>query len=217
MQTVIRANPDERLRAVIERVRKRCGISDRYTGFSGDQSVEEGGARWRLRWWNENGAFSVTCGDDGYPSQLSRSESRLREYEPYFAPCVPGDDLESLRDAAQAFLNNALRENEDYRLKIPEKQLNLNPGGGVYLEGRLLGEGLRTDIRCTLELDRKETTVRSFWRSDGWQRLIEADELLKGAVRPTLQYVSDGESRAELRYAPEDAGHYWRFPERCTT
>ena len=49
-QTLSRANLDERLRTVTELAKERCGISDRYTDFSGDQSVEGGEIRWYLRW-----------------------------------------------------------------------------------------------------------------------------------------------------------------------
>ena len=220
-QTVSRANLDERLRTVTELVKERCDISDRYTDFSGDQSVEGGEIRWYLRWWDESGTASVFCDDDGYPYQFSCYENELWEYDPYFSPRVPNNDMKGFRDAAQAFLKNALRENEDCRIELPEKRLNLNPGERVYLRGTLLRDGLRTDIHCTLEIDPKTMAVSSFWRSDSWQRLTGTDrpeaviideeganELLKGAVRLTLQYVPDGENRAELRYVPEDAGRW---------
>lgn len=219
-QTPSRANLDERLRTVTELAKERCGISDRYTDFSGDQSVEGGKVRWHLHWWDESGTASVSCDDEGYPYQFSCHENKLWEYEPYFAPRVP-NNAKSLRDAAQAFLKNALRENEDCRIEFPEKRLNLNPGESVYLSGALLRDGRRTDIRCTLEIDPKTMAVRSFWRSDDWLRLAgtdrpeavvidekQADEQLKGVVRLTLQYVPDGENRAELRYVPEDAGRW---------
>ena len=219
-QTLSRANLDERLRTVTELAKERCGISDRYTDFSGDQSVEGGKVRWHLHWWDESGTASVSCDDEGYPYQFSCHENKLWEYEPYFAPRVP-NNAKSLRDAAQAFLKNALRENEDCRIEFPEKRLNLNPGESVYLSGALLRDGRRTDIRCTLEIDPKTMAVRSFWRSDDWLRLAgtdrpeavvidekQADEQLKGVVRLTLQYVPDGENRAELRYVPEDAGRW---------
>ena len=219
-QTLSRANLDERLRTVTELAKERCGISDRYTDFSGDQSVEGGEIRWYLRWWDESGTASVSCDDEGYPYQFSCHENELWEYEPYFAPRVP-NNTKSLRDAVQAFLKNALRENEDCQIEFPEKRLNLNPGESVYLRGALLRDGLRTDIRCTLEIDPKTMAVRSFWRSDDWLRLTgtdrpeavvidekQADEQLKDVVRLTLQYVPDGENRAELRYVPEDAGRW---------
>ena len=195
-QTLSRANLDERLRTVTELAKERCGISDRYTDFSGDQSVEGGEIRWYLRWWDESGTASVSCDDEGYPYQFSCHENELWEYEPYFAPRVP-NNTKSLRDAAQAFLKNALRENEDCQIEFPEKRLNLNPGESVYLRGALLRDGLRTDIRCTLEIDPKTMAVRSFWRSDDWLRLTGTDrpeavvvddeganELLKGARPP---------------------------------
>lgn len=219
-QTPSRANLDERLRTVTELAKERCGISDRYTDFSGDQSVEGGKVRWHLHWWDESGTASVSCDDEGYPYQFSCHENKLWEYEPYFAPRVP-NNAKSLRDAAQAFLKNALRENEDCRIEFPEKRLNLNPGESVYLRGALLRDGRRTDIRCTLEIDPKAMAVRSFWRSDDWLRLAgtdrpeavvidekQADEQLKSVVRLTLQYVPDGENRAELRYVPENAGRW---------
>ena len=221
IQTAIRANLDERLRAVTELAKERCGVSDRYTDFRGNQETEYGRVRWRLRWWDEKGSVSVTCDEAGYPYQFSCYENEGWEYEPYFAPRVPDDGMESCRDTAQSFLEKVLRENEKYRLELPEKRLSLNPDETIYLHGILLRDGLRTDIDCTLELDPKGLTVRSFWRGDDWQRLTEAErleavtideaeanELLRGAVRLTLQYVPDGESRAELRYVPEDAGRW---------
>ncbi len=216
-----RSGLDEQLRAVTERAKERCGVSERYTDFRGNQEIEEGRVRWCLRWWDENSSVSVTCDDDGYPYQYSCYDNEEWEYEPYFAPRVPDDDLESCRDTAQRFLTSALRENEECRFDLPEKRLCLNPDETVYLHGILLRDGLRTDIDCALEVDPKGRAVRSFWRSDDWQHLTgtdrletvgmeeeEASELLKDAVRLTLQYVSGGDNRAELRYVPQDAGRW---------
>ena len=135
-QTLSRANLDERLRTVTELAKERCGISDRYTDFSGDQSVDGGKVRWHLHWWDESGTASVSCDDEGYPYQFSCHENRLWEYEPYFAPRVP-NNAKSLRDAAQAFLKNALRENEDCRIEeFEEKPMVSNSNivsTGIYV------------------------------------------------------------------------------------
>ena len=188
IQTAIRANLDERLRAVTELAKERCGVSDRYTDFRGNQETEYGRVRWRLRWWDENGSVNITCDEAGYPYQFSCYENEGWEYEPYSrAPGSRRRHGKLPRYRANVFWKNVLRENEKYRLELPEKRLSLNPGRNhLSAVECLLRDGLRTDIRLyagdSIRRDNDGAILLA------WRRLAAADRSgAPGSRRPSMK------------------------------
>lgn len=103
---------DERLRAVTALVKERCGVSDRYTGFSGD-SVSSGGKElWYLNWTADDGSgVSTTSDENGWLYNYSvYGGADAGNYDPYYAPSVPKYDAAGCTAAAEAFLKNVLPE-----------------------------------------------------------------------------------------------------------
>lgn len=212
---------DARLRAVTALAKQRCGVSDRYTSFSGDSAVNGSRTYWYLNWSDDAGSVSITCDENGYPFNYYLDENSASSYDPYYAPHVPQYDLDECRAAAESFLQNALRENEGFRLETGDKQLTVHDSGRVYLSGTLTYYGLDTDTTFSVQVAPETMQVVSFWRNDQWYAIAgtddagaelidaqSAEDTLKGTIHMELEYVLDGENTAVLRYVPKADGEY---------
>lgn len=212
---------DAQLRAVTALAKQRCGVSDRYTSFSGDSYVNGNGTYWYLQWSDGAGSVSITCDENGYPFNYYLDENSASSYDPYYAPHVPQYDLDKCRAAAETFLQAALRENESFRLEAGDKQLTVHDSGWVYLTGDILYYGLDTDTTFTIQIVPETMQVISFSRDDQWYTVANrddagaevidaqsAEDTLKGTIRMELEYVLDGENSAVLRYVPKADGEY---------
>ena len=212
---------DARLRAVTALAKQRCGVSDRYTSFSGDSAVNGSRTYWYLNWSDEAGSVSITCDENGYPFNYYLTENDANLYDPYYAPHVPQYDLDACSAAAEKFLQSALRENEGFRLETGDKQLTVHDSGRVYLSGTVTYYGLDTDTSFNIQVASETMQVVSFWRDDQWYTIAQTDDAgaelvdaqsaedtLKGTIHMELEYVLDTENSAVLRYVPKADGEY---------
>lgn len=213
---------DERLRAVTALVKERCGVSDRYTGFSGD-SVSSGGKElWYLNWTADDGSgVSTTSDENGWLYNYSvYGGADAGNYDPYYAPSVPKYDAAGCTAAAEAFLKNVLPETEGFRLDETVKTLVVHGANYAAFSGVITRGGLDTDTTFSVQIDTETMQVESFWRNDQWNYIARedaadaavldaqsAEKILEDAIRMELQYAVEGD-QATLRYVPESDGDY---------
>lgn len=212
---------DERLRAVTALVKERCGVSDRYTGFSGD-SVSSGGKElWYLNWTADDGSgVSATSDENGWLYNYSvYGGADARNYDPYYAPSVPKYEAASCTAAVEAFLKNVLPETEGFRLNEAVKTLVVHGAKQASFSGVITRGGLDTDTVFSVQIDTATMQVESFWRNDQWNCIAgedaaaavldaqSAEKILEDAIHMKLQYAVEGD-QATLRYMPESDGDY---------
>lgn len=207
---------DSELQRVTLAVKKTLSVSDAYTQFSGD--VNDMGALryWSLDWSDDAGAFiSVTATDVGKVMQYraggaEESGSRLGG----FAPVLHAADAAQALSAGEAFVARVLTAGETAKLS-GDKAPSLY-SGSYSLTGELALNGVPTSNVVRLQVDAASGQVSSFWRTDQYSAYVSAvpsavpavnasaaNQALSGAVKLTLQYVSDGkDTAAVLRYVP---------------
>jgi len=200
---------------VVIHVRKTLGIDDNFDDFTGDKFS----GLWHLDWTSEEGNVSVTCSPEGKIFSYYSYENNEPEPAPYdyaFKPSFPGAGDESIMKAADEFMTIVLDENEGWTFtEVQGGGLDRGDGESM-LNGRLMLEGMLTDITIDLSVDTDTLAVTSFYRSDNYNVYrndvvdaavnVGADEA-KAAIMDKFDmeiryYVSDYSDMARLVYMP---------------
>ena len=210
---------DARLAKVTAQVKKTLALdTESYETFRG--GLNEGLAPlWDLEWEGERRSLSVSALEDGTVVSLYRweydpSPGDVREAFPTFPESAGDAD----RDAAQAFLARVLRKGETAELK--EKEDGFSRSSGSAWSGTLTLNGLPSPLHWSIRVT--NGVVEHFDRDVPESAVVggvpspepsadaaKARKDLEGTLKLRLEYVLDkaGDSRAVLRYVPEQGAH----------
>ncbi len=205
------AGMDGLLAELVLQVKSTLAVDDDYTDLTND-FYDGVTPYWSLSWSDETRQLNVNVRQDGTILNVDRwtdSDKTDRFYG--FDPAFPALSYQEAEEQAAQWLAKLFPEPETARIDSVTTVLGAN--GNYRFDGVVEKNGLPSPTTFTLCID--GTGLTSFYRSDGYAGYVgelpapeaavdeaAAAEGLAGAVELELQYVSDGEGGASLRYVP---------------
>ena len=209
---------------VTQKVVDALDIGEDYDNFSGNRMEDY----WYLNWNGLNGYISVMCDGDGTIYSYDAYEDDLYAYKPKrtFNAHFPTYGVDALKEIADAFRARVITlEGCGWELATVKPTLYTGAYSQATVRGSLLLNDYPTDVSFTLSIDPMKGKVRSFYRSDSYQKYLETEEpdqtklgqadSLKAQMKQRLldaygmepvYYVVDGSEEARLVYRPTDSG-----------
>lgn len=215
---------DERLAAVTAQVKTTLGLdTDGYTEFYGDLDDNPLSPVWYLEWYGDGKSLSVSATEDGKVlSYYSYADSPVSSTN-QFAPTFPAGDRESAKQAALAFLDRVLAEDESAALD-EERGATIRLGATRYrFYGEILINGLSAGLSFSIAVNCEDNAVVSFYRDDLGGQIMgdvpspqarttaaQAADGLRTTLTMRLEYVlPENSTQAVLRYLPEGGDEFY--------
>lgn len=215
---------DERLTAVTARVKTTLDLdTEEYTEFYGNLDDDPLSPAWYLEWYGDGSSLSISATEEGKVLSYYRyGDSAVSSSGP-FAPSFPAYDRESAKQAALAFLDKVLSQEETAVLDNARGS-SVSLGATRYrFYGEILVNSLSAGLTFSIAVSCENGAVLSFYRDDLNGKIMggvpapeaqitaaQAAEQLRTTLAMRLEYVlSEDGTRAVLRYLPESGDEYY--------
>ncbi len=205
------AGLDAALAELVLQVKKTLAVDDDYTDLTNDY-YDGVTPYWSLCWSDGTRQLNVDVREDGTILNVDRWVDSDRTDRFYgFDPAFPALSRREAEEQAEDWLSKLLPEPETAR--VDSVTAVLGKSGNYRFAGVVEENGLPSPVTFTLCVD--GTGLTSFYRGDSYAGYVgelppaeaavdeaAAAEALAGAVELELQWVSDGDGGASLRYVP---------------
>ena len=213
---------DEALTQVTAKVKQTLDIADTYDTFYGELSGSGENTYWSLNWSGETaGSLMVEADESGkvmsyyrsFPGQTGESGT---------LPAFPATSRAQAQAIARDFLDKVLETGLEAAQFDPADSAPSTVSGQYRFSGTITLHGLTSPIGFSVTVQASDGAVLRFYRDDlyaGWTGGVPSSEpavgldaaaqALKGTLALRLEYVSDEEGRAVLRYLPEETGSWY--------
>ena len=215
------SSPDQALAQVTAQVKQTLGIGDDYDSFYGELTENGAMSYWSLNWSREDRSLLVEANGDGKVMSYYLNAGGGSSSSGGGLPAFPATSRTQAQELAQAFLDKVL----DPALESAQ----FAPGAATAtaseqhrFSGTILLHGLPSPIAFSITVRASDGEVLRFYRDDLYTALTGgvpsaqpaagqtvAAQALKGTLALRLEYVSDGEGTAVLRYLPQDIDRYY--------
>lgn len=213
---------DQALARVTAQVKQTLGIGDDYDTFYGELTDNEQTAYWSLNWSGEDRSLLVEADGDGKVMgyYLNTAGSSTPSDTPL--PTFPATSREQAKEQAQAFLDKVLDSSLESALFADSGARTTSASGQYRFSGNIRLNGLAAPITFSITVRASDGVVLRFYRDDLYVSFAggipsprpaagqeQAGLALKGTLALRLEYVSDGQGGAVLRYLPETTDEYY--------
>lgn len=212
---------DQALAQVTAQVKQTLGIGDDYDTFYGELSDNGNTSYWSLNWSSEDRSLLVEADQSGKVMGYYLNTGGGTSSSPGGLPAFPATSRAQAQELAQAFLNKVL----DPALEKAQfdAERGISTADDQYrFSGEILLHSLPSPITFSLTVRASDGVVLRFYRDDLYNSLAggvpspkpaadqaAAAQALKGTLDLRLEYVSDGEGGAVLRYLPQNGDDYY--------
>lgn len=219
----VAAPMQEELSSITLEVKSRIPDTSQYTQFDGNLEERAGCRYWNLEWRDEAGnSLYVVVARDGhilsysrYRNESSASVSRSDGY----APQIEQLDEQTIRDAAQSFVDDMMMEGESCQLEeLEQSSVTQRKTTRCTLRGQMQVNGLPSILSVSVTVDPRDMTVldyNCYEMQDGLMADVDAptptvqqntaEPLLTDTLKLKAEYTTTGsgeENTAVLRYLP---------------
>lgn len=212
---------DQALAQVTAQVKQTLGIGDDYDTFYGELSDNGSTSYWSLSWSSEDRSLLVEADQSGKVMGYYLNTGGGTSASPGGLPTFPATSRTQAQALAQAFLDKVLDP------ALEKAQFDAERGTSTAddqyrFSGQILLHSLPSPITFSLTVRSSDGVVLRFYRDDLYSSLAggvpsprpaadqaAAAQALKGTLDLRLEYVSDGEGGAVLRYLPKGGDDYY--------
>ena len=215
------ASADQALAQVTAQVKQTLGIGDDYDTFYGELSDNGNTSYWSLNWSSEDRSLLVEADQSGKVMGYYLNDGGGTSSSPSGLPAFPATSRAQAQELAQAFLDKVLDPALE-KAQFDTERGNATADDQYRFSGKILLHSLPSPITFSLTVRASDGVVLRFYRDDLYNTLTggipsskpaadqaAAAQALKGTLDLRLEYVSDGEGGAVLRYLPNGGDEYY--------